>query len=44
MTFRDFKLANAMIVLVGANGFLGRHMCELLERKGAPAVGSVAKS
>jgi UDP-glucose 4-epimerase len=27
-----------MIVLVGANGFLGRHMCELLERKGAPAV------
>jgi UDP-glucose 4-epimerase len=27
-----------MIVLVGANGFLGRHMCELLEQKGAPAV------
>ena len=27
-----------MIVLVGANGFLGRHMCELLERKGVPAV------
>jgi UDP-glucose 4-epimerase len=27
-----------MIVLVGANGFLGRHMCEFLEQKGAPAV------
>jgi UDP-glucose 4-epimerase len=27
-----------MIVVVGANGFLGRHMCELLEQKHAPAV------
>ena len=27
-----------MLVLVGANGFLGRHMCELLERRGESAV------
>ena len=27
-----------MIVLVGANGFLGRHVSELLERKAIPAV------
>jgi UDP-glucose 4-epimerase len=26
-----------MIILVGANGFLGRHTCELLERRGVPA-------
>ena len=27
-----------MIVVVGANGFLVRHLCELLEQNGAPAV------
>lgn len=27
-----------MLVLVGANGFLGRHTCELLERRGEPAI------
>src|SRR6476660_3036961 len=27
-----------MIILVGANGFLGRHTCELLERRGQPAI------
>jgi UDP-glucose 4-epimerase len=27
-----------MIILVGANGFLGRHVCELLEQNGAPAI------
>ena len=27
-----------MIVLVGANSFLGRHTCELLERRGEPGV------
>jgi UDP-glucose 4-epimerase len=27
-----------MIVLVGANGFLGRHVCELLEKNRTPAV------
>lgn len=27
-----------MIVLVGANGFLGRHTCELLERRRLPAM------
>ena len=27
-----------MIVLVGANGFLGRHTCELLARRGHPAI------
>lgn len=27
-----------MIILVGANGFLGRHSCELLDRRGVEAV------
>jgi len=27
-----------MIILVGANGFLGRHSCELLDRRGVQAV------
>jgi UDP-glucose 4-epimerase len=27
-----------MIVLIGANGFLGRHTCELLERRGESAI------
>ncbi len=27
-----------MLVLIGANGFLGRHTCELLERRGVPAI------
>jgi UDP-glucose 4-epimerase len=26
-----------MIILIGGNGFLGRHLCELLERRGEPA-------
>ncbi len=30
-----------MLILVGAGGFLGRHMCELLERKGERAVAVV---
>jgi hypothetical protein len=27
-----------MFILVGGNGFLGRHFSELLERRGQPAI------
>jgi UDP-glucose 4-epimerase len=32
-----------MLLLVGANGFLGRHMCELVERRGERAVAVVRR-